>query len=340
MVVVQTLTSLALNPAAPVFYLNQTQQFTATGDDQFGVAMATQPTVTWKSTIGTISATGLFHSPDAHAVGTVTATSGSIKGVANVVVNHVPPQIATPPSANPSPVTAKTTVLSVLGWDDLGKAALVYTWTATTIPSGAAAPTFSANGTNASKTTTATFSHAGNYVFTVTLKDTGGLSFATTLAVTVQQTLTSIAVSPARIDLLDKGGNQQQFTATGYDQFGNALVNQPTFNWATTTGGQIDSTGLFTVPTTVAHGNVTASVGSGAGTITGTATLSIGPTLITSITVPPATAAGQTLSYSAAYLAIDSEVADRQVDLGRWVLDDGHADRSQRLRHLHRQPRL
>ena len=67
--------------------------------------------------------------------------------------------VATPASAAPSPVTGTTAVLSVLGADGLsGEASLTYSWAATALPSGAAAPTFSVNGSNAAKNTTATFS--------------------------------------------------------------------------------------------------------------------------------------------------------------------------------------
>ena len=40
----------------------------------------------------------------------------------------------------------------------------------------AATPTFSANGSNAAKNTTATFSKAGSYTFQVTITDAGGLT--------------------------------------------------------------------------------------------------------------------------------------------------------------------
>ena len=67
------------------------------------------------------------------------------------------------------------------------------------MPSGAAAPTFSVNGSNAAQNTTATFSAAGAYVFTVTITDPGGMSVTSSVNVTVNQTLTSITVAPARL---------------------------------------------------------------------------------------------------------------------------------------------
>ena len=102
------------------------------------------------------------------------------------------PTVATAASATPSPVTGTTTALSVLGADDGGEASLTYTWAATSKPSGAADPTYTANGSNAAKNTTATFSKAGSYTFQVTITDAGGLSTTSTVSVTVNQTLTSI----------------------------------------------------------------------------------------------------------------------------------------------------
>ena len=169
------------------------------------------------------------------------------------------PTVVTPASATPSPVTGTTTTLSVLGTDDGGEANLTYTWAATTLPSGASAPTFSANGTNVAKQTVATFSKAGTYGFTVTIADTAGLTTTSSVNVAVNQSLTSIAVSPASVTV--KVGGTQQFTATAKDQFGNALATQPSFTWVAT-AGTITTGGLFTAPKTTGNVTVTATSGS------------------------------------------------------------------------------
>ena len=82
--------------------------------------------------------------------------------------------------------------MSVLGADDGGESNLTYTWAATGTPP--APVSFSANGTNAAKNTTATFIQAGNYSFQVTITDAGGLSATSSVNVTVNQTLTAITV--------------------------------------------------------------------------------------------------------------------------------------------------
>ena len=187
--------------------------------------------------------------------------------VANNAVNQAP-TVATVASATPNPVTGTTTNLSVLGADDAGGSNLTYTWATTGTPP--AAVNFSDNGTNGAKNTTATFSMAGSYSFTVTITDAGGLSTTSTVDVTVDQTLTAITVSPATASLT--GGGTQQFTATGTDQFGVVLATQPTFTWGTT-AGTISAGGLLTAPNTpVASGTVTAS----SGTVSGTASFAVG----------------------------------------------------------------
>jgi hypothetical protein len=93
------------------------------------------------------------------------------------------------------------------------------------VPSGATPPTYSVNGTNAAQNITATFYAAGSYTFQVTITDSGGLTATSSVTVTVNQTLTSIAVTPGSTSLAD--GGSQQFTATAKDQFGKAMSTQP-----------------------------------------------------------------------------------------------------------------
>jgi IPT/TIG domain len=184
-----------------------------------------------------------------------------------------PPTVAQPASATPSPVTGTTTTLSVLGADDGGESNLVYAWQATAEPSGAS-PVFSANGTNAAKNTVVTFNRAGAYTFQVTITDSGGLTVASTVNVTVNQKFTSMVVSPSSVTLPDRG--KQQFKAQALDQFGAALASQPTFAWSRLSGpGSINRTGLYTAPST---GTWTAVIQAKAGGKVGKATITIGST--------------------------------------------------------------
>jgi hypothetical protein len=184
------------------------------------------------------------------------------------------PTVATPAAATPNPVTGTSTSLSVLGADDGGEASLRYSWTST----GPAAVSFSANGSNAAKNVTATFTRAGTYTFVVTITDAGGLSVTSNTSVTVQQTLTSITVTPATTTVLVQ--QTVQFTATAFDQFGQALSTQPKFTWTLTGRGTLSSTGLYTAPRRAGGPyTITAS----AGGIKGTAQVTVTTTRTASV---------------------------------------------------------
>jgi Legume lectin domain/PKD domain len=178
------------------------------------------------------------------------------------------PKVVTPASASPNPVTGTTAALSVLGSDPAGEAALTYTWATAGDPP--ASVSFSANGTNASKNTTATFTKAGNYTLVVTLTDPAGLTATSTVAVTVNQTLTAIVVAPANVTLAD--GATQQFAATADDQFGAALATQPSFTWSVTGLGSVTSAGLYTAPVS---GTGTATVSAAASGVSGSAAVTV-----------------------------------------------------------------
>jgi len=92
-----------------------------------------------------------------------------------------PPTIARVASVAENPVSGATTALSVLGADDGGEPNLMYTWSC----SGPAGVTFSVNGPNRAKNTTATFPSAGRYTFRVTVADAGGLTATSGIVVTV-----------------------------------------------------------------------------------------------------------------------------------------------------------
>jgi hypothetical protein len=181
---------------------------------------------------------------------------------------NAPPTVATPAAAAPNPVAANTTALSVLGADDGGEAALTYTWATTGAPP--AAVTFSANGTNAAKNCTATFTKAGAYNLQATIRDASGATVTSSVAVTVAQTLTSIAVSPASASVAPNG--TQQFNATAKDQFGGAISPGPTIGWSVSGGGSIGAGGLFTAGGT-AGGPFTVTATSGA--VSGTASVTV-----------------------------------------------------------------
>jgi Malectin domain/F5/8 type C domain len=175
------------------------------------------------------------------------------------------PTVATPAAANPNPVTGSTTALSVLGADTTdGESALTYSWGAT----GPATVTYTGNtnGTNTAKNITANFTKAGQYTITATITDiNNNLTVTSSVVVTVNQTPTTVTVSPSSTTI--PAGSTQQYSATAKDQFG-ASISSPTFTWSVTNGGSIDQTGLFTGPNT---GGTTSTIKATDGTAFGTA---------------------------------------------------------------------
>ena len=85
-----TLSGIAITPASATLLLGATQQFVASAVDQFGVAMASQPAFTWKTTAGTITASGLFTAPNTAGSATITATAGALQATTTVAVGSSP----------------------------------------------------------------------------------------------------------------------------------------------------------------------------------------------------------------------------------------------------------
>jgi subtilase family serine protease len=175
--------------------------------------------------------------------------------VANLIVNglvaegdpaHHPPWIVTTANASSNPASGTSTNLSVLGNDTGGAASLTYSWSILSEPSGVNNPTFSSNGTNAAQNTTVTFASAGTYTFQVTITDPYGYSVTSDVSVTVNQTLSSISLTPTSGSVYD--GNTLQFTATALDQFGHAMNVQPNWTWTLAGSGSLDGNGNFTAP--------------------------------------------------------------------------------------------
>lgn len=267
-VVKQTMSSIGVSPLTANLPLNAIRQFTASGLDQFGNLLASQPSFTWSANRGRIDASGIYTAPATAGAAKITAISGALKGTANLTIQNGAPAIAVAALAVVNPVIGTTAQLFVFGADDAGESTLKYNWTTTSLPSGATAPTFDSNGSNAASLTTVNFSKAGTYVFKATITDTSGLTVTSSVTVTVNQTLTSIRVSPATSPLIL--GASKQFTATAYDQFGNLMIIQPAITWTATQGTMNASTGFFTAPGTAG----TATVQATSGLVQGTATVS------------------------------------------------------------------
>lgn len=183
---------------------------------------------------------------------------------------NMPPVIATPATAGAPLVAGLSTPLTVTATDDEGEPTLSYMWSYT----GGTFQTpvsFSENGTNAAKATTATFSATGAYTFTVTVRDAEGLTSTSSVDVTVQQTAMGLTVTPSNAST--GKGSTQLFGASVLDQFGAALAPQPSVTWSTSGGGSIATDGTFTASTVGGPYTITGTSGAVSGqasiTITG-----------------------------------------------------------------------
>ncbi len=195
------------------------------------------------------------------------------------------PTVVTAAAAIPSPVSGTSAALSVSGNDPAGAATVTYTWAATGTPPAAVA--FSPNGTNGAQHATATFATAGAYTLQVTLTDGLGLITTSTVSVTVDQTLTTIAVTPATVTVAPNG--MQAFGISAKDQFGTALASQPSAAWTVSGGGSISVAGQFTAGAT-ASGTFTVTASSGA--VHGTAQVTVSTVAAPTITAVTPTSGG------------------------------------------------
>ena len=258
--------SVAIDPASVSLDAGATQEFTATALDQFGDALV-MPMLTWSATAGTIDHTGVYTAPAISTTDTVTVQIGDASATCAVTVTNHAPTVATAATAVQIPASA-TASLSVLGADDAGEAGLTYSWVVLVMPGGATATFDETNGTYAGKDITLTVDTLGTYQLLVTIGDAGGLTVDSTVELIVTQTLTTITVTPAAPSI--EVGQSEQFSAVGYDQFGDPMATQPTFDWSTS-AGFISDDGLYTAPRAIMPGTVTATSGG----VTGTSTLSI-----------------------------------------------------------------
>jgi hypothetical protein len=185
------------------------------------------------------------------------ATGGRGVIIGNVV--NAAPTVAARAAGSSAPVTGITTALSVLGADDNGEANLVYTWSA--VAGDRAAVIFSANTSNAAKNTVATFSQAGTYAFLVTITDASGATATSSVNIVVNQTVTTLTVTPNAASILPS--STEQLTATAFDQFGNPIATPPTFTWSIISGnGQISTSGLYTAPAQPTVADIQVAIGS------------------------------------------------------------------------------
>jgi hypothetical protein len=235
--------SIVVSPMSTSLTSGGTQQFSAT------VLGSANTAVTWTSSAGTISTSGLFTAPTVTTSTslTVTATSSantSKKASAIVVVNPTGSTISVTVSPTSSTLTSGNT--QQFSATVVGSTNTAVTWASSsgTISSSGlfTAPTVSA-GTSVTVTATSNANTSKKASATVAVNPTGS-----TISVTVSPSSTTLTA-----------GNTQQFSATVQGTSNTAVT------WSAT-AGTVSSAGMFTAPNVSSNTSVTVTATSSAST--------------------------------------------------------------------------
>jgi hypothetical protein len=186
---IPVLTTITVSPSSASVQTNGTQQFAATGKDQFGKPMSPQPAFTWSvSGGGSIGTSGLFTAGSTTGGPfTVTASSGSVTGTASVTVTAVAPDFAISVMPSSRSVRRGSTATYSVAITPSGGFAGALTLSLTGQPSGSTW-TFTPNNTalTASTLTVATLSTTSRRTYTLTIRAvSGSLNHTSNVTLTV-----------------------------------------------------------------------------------------------------------------------------------------------------------
>jgi len=224
------LTSIAISPDTAFVSIGENFQFNANGFDQFDDPFAINPL--WASAGGMISQQGLFTA--GNQIGTFQVTASQNNIVANAIVHVTVPN--SPPVAN---ATSDT---------NSGDAPLTVNFTGNGSDSDGSIANFSwsfGDGQSSNQQNPQyTYNNSGQFQAILTVTDDKGATGMDTVDISVSQppsVLTSIVISPDTPFI--SIGDNKQFSASGFDQFGDPFNINP--QWAAE-GGTISPQGLFT----------------------------------------------------------------------------------------------
>jgi uncharacterized protein YjdB len=297
--------AVVVSPGTVALLVTQRQQLTGTVTDASGNTIPGQ-TITWQSSNSLVAAVGSTGLVIAVAPGTatITATSGSVHGTANVTVTLVPARRVTlTPDVLSFTEGDQGTQLAVALLDSVGGAldqtGRPITWSSNK-PNVA-----SVNGTGF-----VTPGTAGQAIITATLTGTGLSATATVTVTPVPVASVSVTPSPDTITVLQ----QLQLTATPQDADGNALAGR-TITW----DGSDDN-----IATVSSNGRVTGvspgtmTVSATAGGKTGTATIVVIDVPVASVELSPAMQSVVVGATTPAFTAVTKDAA-HHVLTGRTV---------------------
>ena len=301
-----TLVSIAITPAIPAIPLGTTVQFSATGTFTDGSTQNVTDTVQWSSdttSVATISnSTGSQGIASSVATGTanITATSGSVQGTTTLTVTTAALiSIAVTP-ASPTIALGTTQQLVATG-----------TFTDGTTQNLTATATWSSD-TQSTATINGSGLASSVAVGTTTISATANnITGSTLLSVTPAQ-LVSIAVSPPATNI--PLGTTQVFTALGTYTDGTTQDVTQAGHWSSTNAAAAtisNTPGSQGLASTLGTGTTT--IGIALGSVNGTATLTVNPAALVTITLSPQTptiALGTTQQFTASGTYTDGSVQD------------------------------
>lgn len=264
-----SLVSIAINPQTATVALGSTQQFTATGTFSDGTTQDLTQSGQWTSSVATVatisntSGTAGLASTLGTGTTTIGVSSGTISATATLVVNPAAlVSIAINPQ-NPTIALGTTQQFTATGtYTDGTKQDLttVVTWSSSLATVAIISNSVGSDGLATS---------AGQGTSTISATSSS-ISSSTTITVG-SATLVSIAITPASASI--SVGTTQQFTATGTYSDGSTQDLTSEVNWSSsaTAVATIATGGLAT-----GQGGGTATITATSGSITASATLSVG----------------------------------------------------------------
>jgi len=263
--------SVTVSPKSATITADQTQQFTASVVDRYGNPVPV--TVSWSTTGGSISASGLY-TPGKTGNYTVTATAGSLSDTARITVlpGSLSQIIIDPPSKTITMI--ETVQFTARGMDAKGN----------DIP---ITPSWSASGGSITQTGLYTPTKTGTYTIYAVQS---GITGTATVIVKVGP-LSTITIDPGNPTITIE--QTQQFTARGFDAKGNEVNIRPVW---TIEEGSMSIDGVYT-PTKVGKWKITVSDGG----ISNSTYITVLPGRLKSASIDPPNATlkvGQTVSFT------------------------------------------
>jgi hypothetical protein len=250
-----------------------TIQFSATVTDANGHTITVTPTWSVVNGGGTITSGGLFTAGDSAGVftNTVVATTGSVSSASTVTVTGGALASITVTPDTVTLAVGATQHFVAIGKDSHGNVVDI----PDRIWSVCGGGSIDTSGTFTAGLTPGAFLDAIHVT-------SGSINANASVTITTGP-LATITITPSPTTVAIRG--TQQFTAVGKDAHGNVVAFTPTWS-VTASGGAIDaSTGLFTAGATA--GTFVNTVRAASGAISATASVTVPPGLLESITVTP-----------------------------------------------------